>query len=110
MNIKVVILEGCDKCRSFKEALTKASIKYDTTTCEQNSDVCDSLESITNSSHYPMVVLSKKNSKILEIIFLAEKHSQLAEGTKNHGGVLYIPMYSTDNILDYVKKRLNLNK
>ena len=107
MNIKVITLDGCNKCRIFKEALTKASIKYDITTCDKNSDICDSLESITNSSHYPMVVLSNENNKILEIIFTAENHSQLAEGAKNSGGILYVPMYSTDNILDYVKKRLN---
>lgn len=110
MNIKVVTLEGCDKCRSFKEELTKANILYDFTTCEKNGEICDSLESATNSAHYPMVMLSKSNNEVFEIIFLAEKHSQLAEGAKSSGGITYIPMYSTDNILNYVKKRLNLNK
>lgn len=110
MNIKVVTLERCSKCQNFKEELTKSGIRFDEMTCEKYPDTCDSLESLVNSDSYPMAMLVSDKNKIFEVIFLAKNYSQLQEGVKNNAEISYVPQYSIDNILNYISKRLNLNK
>lgn len=110
MKIRVITLEGCNKCSGFTEALTEAQIRFDSITCEDHGESCDGLESLTGVCSYPMTLVMSSKNEILEILFLADTHKQLEEGVKIERGIAKIPLYSTDKMLSYIQNKLNLNK
>lgn len=110
MTIKVLVLEGCKRCENFKKILDLNNIRYELMPCEKYSNQCDSVESATNTSTYPIVMLTNSKNQILEIIYQAEKYLQLMEGKKTELGISYIPVHSIDNIVNYVIVKLNLKK
>lgn len=110
MLIRIVTLEGCDKCSGFKKSLTEAGIKFDFITCEDNGETCDGLESLVGVCSYPMTLVMSSSGQITEILFLADTSKQLEEGIKSDGGIAKIPLYSTDKMLNHIKNKLNLKK
>lgn len=108
MTIKVVILKGCDRCANLKEKFSKAGIKYYFSTCEDDPENCDGLEALVNEVAYPMVLITNSKNEIFEVLFIASSYKRLQEGAKNSGDILCVPNYSIDDMVSYVKNKLNL--
>ena len=100
-NIKVYTLQGCDKCESFKKALTKKGLIYKEISCETNPTECDKIEAITNTDSYPMSII--EDSDGVKVLYVAEKYTDM--GTRQiESGTTVIGVYSIDNMLDLINK------
>lgn len=108
MTIKIVTLEGCNRCANLKELFLKSGIKYHFSTCEEDPDNCDSLEALVNEIAYPMVLLSNSSGEVFEVLYITQSYEKLKEGKKIQGDITCIPYHSIDDITFYVKKKLNL--
>lgn len=103
-------LSGCSRCSDIKDRFEQAGIIFDWTTCEQNPRHCDNLEALVNSSLYPIVLITSSKNEILQILYFPENYSDLVKGTRPEGSIEIIPFHLGDQMLDFVKKRLNWNK
>lgn len=110
MKIKIVGLSGCARCSDIKERFELAGIMFDWTTCEQNPQHCDNLEALINSTIYPVVLITSSKNEILQVLYFPENYSDLARGNRSEGTIEIIPVHLVDQMLDFVKKRLNWNK
>ena len=108
MTIKLVTLEGCGRCENLKSRMLKERINYYFTTCEENPGNCDNLEALVGEANYPMILLTNSSGAIFEVLFIANSYERLSEGAKNSGDILCIPNHSIDNMIIYVKNKLNL--
>lgn len=108
MKIKVMTLEGCEYCANFKHSLAYKGVRFEIMTCEKYPETCDSLESLVNSTYYPIVMIHNHNDEMMEIVFVTKDMSQLQEGIKIQNGISLIPTYSGDKILEYLLNKLHL--
>lgn len=108
MMIRVMGLRTCSKCKTLKESLNYAKVEYSFSDCENHSDNCDSLEALTGTKHYPMVLISGLEEGILEVIYLTDSMNVLQEGVKMQNGVRLVPNHSLDGLYRYTLNRLNL--
>lgn len=106
MIIKVIGLEDCSRCENFKKSLGEKRIAFQYSTCDKNPEVCDGLESLVNSHLYPICLISDEHDNTLEVLFLAENMSQLDTGPRSVADILCVPFYSTNNLVEYVIKKL----
>jgi glutaredoxin len=107
MKIRLLALRGCAKCQKMKQTFDSLKLIYNSANCEDDPSNCDSVESIVETSNYPIVIL-EKNGEMLEIIYLSDSYEKLSEGKKEVSNIITVPQYSIDNIANYVKNRLNL--
>jgi len=107
MKIRLLALYGCAKCERIKSIFNEWKVVYDSAHCEDDPSNCDSVESIVETKNYPIVIL-EKNREMLEIVYLSDSYENIAEGKKEVAGIITVPQYSTDNIANYIKNRLNL--
>lgn len=110
MKIKLVTLEGCSRCERTKELFNKERIRYAFTSCEEDPQNCDNLEGLIDEIAYPMILLTNSSDTIFEILYITDSYTKLKSGARNKEGILCIPNHSIDNMLLYVKNKLNLNK
>lgn len=110
MTIKILVLEGCERCQNFKKILDLNLIRYELMPCEKYPEQCDGIEFATGTSTYPIVLLANSKNEVLEVVYQAEKYMQLMEGRKTELGISYIPLHSIDNIVNYVVNKLKLKK
>lgn len=104
-NLKIQMLKGCTKCKSYQKDLEDNGIVFHGVYCEEEPSDCDNIEGITNCSTYPVTILDY-NDKVT-IYYIGNDYKDL--GTiKEHGGrVRSIAVHSIDNMLSEVKKALN---
>ena len=95
--IKIYVLEGCNKCKKLKATLDSLKIKYEEIPCEQYPNMCDNIEDITGVDSYPMVDLDGN------ILYIAEKYSNIGKIEKVTENISAMGMYSIDNIIDAIK-------
>lgn len=108
MKIKVIGLGTCNKCKTLIESLRYAKVAYDFSDCDKDPKTCDALEDLTDTKHYPMVVISELEQGITEVIYIAEKMSVLEEGVTMKDSIRLVPNHSVDGLLRYTMNRLNL--
>lgn len=106
MKIQLITLLDCKKCANLKKQLTDSNIIFGYTNCEDNPNQCDSLETLLGIEEYPMVLITDKHDKILEILYKAKSYDTLGKNKDFDGGVLGIPLYSVDSMVQYIKNRL----
>lgn len=108
MTIKVIGLTTCNKCETLRRGLDSSGIDHAFSDCDTNPDNCDSLESLTGTKQYPMVLIQDLEENILEIIYITERYETLIQGSRMQNGIKLVPMHSTDSLLRYSIGRLNL--
>jgi hypothetical protein len=106
MKIQLITLLDCKRCASLKNQLTDNNIIFGYTNCEDNPNQCDSLETLLGIEEYPIVLITDKNDNILEILYITRSYDTIGKKRDFDGGVLGIPLYSIDSIVQYIKNRL----
>ena len=107
MKIQLITLNGCGRCSKLKEDLFTNSIIFTNTSCDDNPNQCDSLESLIGIEEYPMVLITDNAYRVLEILYIAKSYEMIGKNRDFNGGVLGIPMHSIDSMLEYIKNKLN---
>lgn len=107
MKIQLITLEDCNRCTKLKKELSDNGIFYRYTNCEDNPNQCDSLESLLGIEEYPMILITDKQDNILEILYIAKTYEMIGKNRDFDGGVIGVPMHSIDNMVHYVKNKLN---
>ena len=72
--INLVLLEGCQKCKKLEEEIKKRGLSYMKTYCEDDSGLCDYLESLVDSYQYPMVLNVNSNNDIRQLFYVTDKY------------------------------------
>ena len=68
MKISLVGINTCTTCSEVINIFKNKNIDFEYIDCDKNSDYCDKLEDITNTSKYPMILLYDHNN-LSEIIY-----------------------------------------
>ena len=102
--IRIHVLDGCDKCNNFKQALDNLKIKYKVVSCEKDPNECDKIELLTETETYPMAILDGEE---IAILYITNKFEDLGKKIKKGSNIALFPFYSIDNMLLYIKNRLN---
>jgi hypothetical protein len=107
MKIKLITLEDCNRCNKLKKDLSNSNIIYTVTSCEENPNQCDSLETLLGIEEYPMILITDKEDRLLEILYTANSYEIIGKNKDFDGGVTGIPMHSIDSMVYYIKNKLN---
>ncbi len=102
--IKILILEGCNKCKKLKEALDDSGIKYATIVCEDDTPICDQVEDLTGVYQYPMVVHTDEFGSITDIFYVTDNYEDVGKLRKLALGVTGLGFYSIDQLTSYILK------
>jgi len=102
--IKILILEGCNKCKKLKEALDGSNIKYTTIVCEDDTPICDEVEDLTGVYQYPMVVHTDEFGSITDIFYVTDNYDEVGKLRKLSLGVTGLGFYSIDQLTSYILK------
>ena len=102
--IKILILEGCNKCKKLKEALDNSNIEYTTIVCEDDTPICDEVEDLTGVYQYPMVVHTDEFGSITDIFYVTDNYEDVGKLRKLALGVTGLGFYSIDQLISYVIK------
>lgn len=108
MKIRVMGLNTCNRCKTLKETLKSINADYEFSDCDKDPENCDALENLTNSKHYPMVLISGLEKGIMEVVYITDKMSVLEEGVAMKDSIRLVPNHSVDGLLRYTMNRLNL--
>ena len=102
--IKLLILEGCNKCKKIKEALDTKGIEYTTTICEDDTPICDEVEDLTVVYQYPMVLQTDEFGSIKDIFYITDEYDKIGKLRKLSLGVTGLGFYSIEQLISYITK------
>lgn len=100
--IKLLLLEGCNRCEKLKKELGKNYIHYDYEICKSDNVVCDSIEDLIECSNYPIVLKMRTKTIIDEIIFVTDNYDDIGKNLSYNNTITGKAFYSIDNLIDYV--------
>jgi hypothetical protein len=100
--IKLLLLEGCNRCEKLKKELGKNYIHYDYEICKSDNVVCDSIEDLIGCSNYPIVLKMKTKTIIDEIIFVTDNYDDIGKNLNYNNTIVGKAFHSIDNLIDYV--------
>lgn len=107
MKIKILTIEGCNKCAKLKTFLKDSGLNYSEIPCESNSKDCDDAENVTSSYNYPIVILENEHTRKKEYIYEESKYDSLRPSYLINENITLIPTYSVDGIVSWIKNKLN---
>ena len=99
-----LVLEGCNKCQALKNKLNYFNTSFKFYDCDGVSDLCDEAENLTGVEMYPMAIVMDINDKIREIIYFTDDFDKVGKKIELVEGVTGFPVYSIDQMADYVTK------
>lgn len=99
--IKVLFLDGCNKCQKLKEELGKRYIHYDYEICKSDTLICDSIEDAIGCSNYPIVLKMINKSFIEEIAYVTDSYEDLGKTLLINDRVKAKPFHSIDKLIEY---------
>lgn len=102
--IKLLILDGCNKCKKVKEALDKKGIEYSTIVCEDDTSICDEVEDLTGIYQYPMVLHTDEFGSITDIFYITDEYDKIGKLRKLSLGVTGLGFYSIEQLISYITK------
>lgn len=105
-SIILVVLEGCSICKRIKELLDYNNIIYKSVSCEEDCNVCDELEDISNNNNYPKIIVKDKENNINNIIYQTYDSMELGIIRKINNVYLY-PTYGDANIINCINQIIN---
>lgn len=100
--IKLLLLEGCQRCQKLKEDLGKNYIHYEYEVCKSDTEICDSIESIINCSNYPIVLKMINDSLIEEIIFITDNFEEVGKSLQFNNRIKGKAFHSIDKLTEYI--------
>ena len=103
--IKLLILDGCNKCKKVKEALDKKGIEYSTIVCEDDTSICDEVEDLTGVYQYPMIIHTDEFGSIKDIFYITDEYDKIGKLRKLALGVTGLGFYSIEQLISYITKQ-----
>jgi len=102
--IKLLVLEGCNKCQKLKDALTQNNIKYSTIVCMDDTSICDEVEDLTGCYVYPMVLYVDDFNSITNIFYVTDKYDEVGKLKSLSIGTTSLAFHSIDQLINYIIK------
>lgn len=104
MNNKILLvtLSSCKTCKETKRALDEYGIAYKEISCEEDPSVCDELESLTNTSRYPMAIVKNLTQKNDTIYFITNDYNQIGKENRIDDKVNTIGVFSSHGIINSI--------
>ena len=102
--IKLLVLEGCNKCEKLKHELNRNNIRYEYEVCKSDTEICDSIEDLIGCSNYPIVLKIINNNFIEEVIYITDNYDDVGITKSLNNKIKGKPMHSIDQLIDYVIK------
>ena len=102
--IKLLLLEGCQRCQKLKEELGKNYIYYEYEICKSDTEICDSIEDLIGCSNYPIVLKIINNNFIEEVIYITDNYDDVGITKSLNNKIKGKPMHSIDQLIDYIIK------
>ena len=107
MKIKILTIEGCNKCTKLKNFLKEYGLQYGEVPCESNSKDCDQAENVTSSYNYPIVILENEYSRKKEYVYEETNYERLRPSFFINENISLIPTYSIDGIISWIRNKVN---
>jgi glutaredoxin len=107
MKIKILTIEGCDKCAKLKAFLKETGLQYSEIPCESNSKECDTAERMTSCDNYPIVILENDHSNKKEYVYQETTYERLRPIYLISENITLIPTYSIDGVISWIRNKLN---
>jgi hypothetical protein len=102
--IKLLLLEGCNRCDIIKKELGKNYIHYDYEICKPDNIICDSIEDLIGCSTYPIVLKMINKTVIEEIIYITDNYNDVGKTINLNNKIKGKAFYSIDKLIEYVIK------
>jgi hypothetical protein len=102
--IKLLLLEGCNKCEKLKQELGKNYIYYDYEICKSDTELCDSVEDLIGCSNYPIVLKMINTNFIEEIIYVANTYEDISKKIIFNDKIKGTAFHSIDKLIEYTIK------
>lgn len=103
IKIKLLLLEGCKRCESLKQELNKKNIYYDYEVCKSDTEICDSIEDITECSNYPVALkLNSLYNVIEEINYITDNYEDIGKNRLYNGRIKLNAFHSIDKLTEYI--------
>lgn len=102
--IKLLLLEGCNRCEKLKKELGKNYIHYDYEICKSDNVFCDSIENLIGCSNYPIVLKMRTKTIIEEIIFVTDNYVDVGKNLNYNNMITGKAFHSIDNLIEFVIK------
>jgi glutaredoxin-related protein len=102
--IKLLLLEGCQRCQKLKEELGKNYVYYEYEICKSDTEICDSIEDLIGCSNYPIVLKIINNNFIEEVIYITDNYDDVGITKSLNNKIKGKPIHSIDQLIDYVIK------
>lgn len=100
--IQIITLPHCGRCTKVKKHFDNLNISYREMRCDEFPDYCDSLESITNTVFYPMIV-THNPVNLIELYYVADQYDKLTvKGDKVRGYTLQ-PQINLETLIQSIK-------
>lgn len=100
--IKILALQGCNRCNSIKTVLKEKGVFYTNEDCTGNSTICDAIERVANTEDYPIVLLMSSSTKIDEIVFLTTEYDRLGKKEIEDGSIMLNGFHSIDKLIESI--------
>ena len=101
---KLLILEGCNKCKKLKEELDSNGIEYSLVVCNDSTTICDEVEDLTGVYQYPMIVYIDNFGSITDIFYVTDKYDHVGKLRKLSNEVTGLGFHSIDQLISYIIK------
>lgn len=99
--IKLLVLEGCNRCEGVKKELTKKGVYFQYEVCKSDTVICDSVEDIIDCSNYP-IALFIENNKIDKIVYITDTYEDVGKKIRLDSGVTLFPVHSIDQLINSI--------
>lgn len=100
-SIKVITLEGCNRCKELKDLLAKEGINFHEIGCEDNPTFCDNLELISKQEVYPMIMIHHEGETFL--IHTTDKNDELGQTIGSGKDYYRKPVLTVQNMVQTLK-------
>lgn len=102
--IKLLILEGCNKCKKVKESLDENKIEYSILVCDNDTPICDEVEDLTGVYQYPMILNTNEYGDITSIFYVTDKYDEVGKLRNLSNEVTGLGFYSIEQLISYLIK------
>ena len=102
--IKLLLLEGCKKCKKLKDELDSNGIQYGLIVCDQDTAICDEVEDLTGMYQYPIIIYTNDFGSITNIFYVTDKFDDIGKLKELANGVTGLGFYSIDQLISYILK------
>lgn len=105
MKYKVILatLEGCTSCQKLKDLLIENDIKFVDVPCDKDPKMCDQLEKLTRTSHYPMAIIKDITQNLDYVYFTSFDYNLIGKENIIDEKVRTVAFFSQQEIVKKIK-------